>query len=323
MKKYVSVFVVAILFLTSLPLFAEQICNFKGDLDFLKHIFSLEMDFKEKSMLKTNVNFEDDKLYLDAKIQNFKFNGHFFSSEISGLGQFVDQEGSKVLKCNLESKYSLMDYKPFNEVFSNFIIGKDSLVISALSWGKSNIIGDVSLLEPREINLYAEIKEADIREFSALIGLSLDDLTISGTVDGFLKIKGTPGALRINGQLKAANGIFNDLPYQEITLRLEGVYPVVNLYDCEIVEEDGTIFAFNGKVNLAQLNNLYSGGHNITFSPLTKSGDFNWRRWTIRRNKERGSFEVENRLKSGRPDSLRLRDESSFDMLGVEQTLKF
>jgi hypothetical protein len=138
-----------------------------------------------------------------------------------------------------------------------------------------------------------------------------------------LRCKGPLSNLRITGQLKSCNGIVNNLSYQEIAIKLEGTYPLINLYDCEIIEQDGTVYAFDGKVNLAQLNNLYSGVHTINFSPLTKVDDLNWHKWTIRRNKERGNVEFENRFKSGRSENLRLRDESNFDMLGVEQTLKF
>ncbi len=197
------------------------------------------------------------------------------------------------------------------------------MIISAISWGNSNIIGDIRLLEPRNVNLYVEIKNADISELAAFLGLKQDNLVITGTADGFLRFKGPLSNLKINGQLKASNGVIRDFPYQEIMVKLEGIYPVINLYECEIIEQDGTVYAFDGKVNLSQLNNLYSSGHAINFSPLTKAGDLNWNKWTIRRNKERGNLEFENRLKSGRSDSLRLRDDSDSDMLGVEQTLKF
>ncbi|HOX53926.1 MAG: hypothetical protein PHI86_01260 [Candidatus Omnitrophica bacterium] len=323
MKKLASILVLVSLILISQPLFAENIYNFKGDLDFLKHIFSLEMNFKEKSILKTNVSFDDDKLFIEAKIQNFKFNGHIFSTEISGQGGFVEQDGVRVLKCDLESKYSLMDYKPFDNFLANFTLTKDSLSISKLSWGNSNIIGEISLVGSKEINLYAEIKDADINQLTALLGLKQEDLALSGTADGFLRFKGPAANLRINGQLRAKDGIAQGISYREITVGLEGIYPIVNLHDCEIIEQDGTVYAFDGKLNLNEVNNLYSSENSFSFFPLTNSDDLSLRKWTIRREKERGNLELEKSFKSGRPENLRLKDDSSFDMLGVEQTLKF
>lgn len=323
MKKPVAIFILSFFLSVSFPLFAEQVCNFKGDLDFLSHVFNLEMAFKEKSALKTNLNFDNDKFSLEAKIQNLKLNNHVFSSELLGQGQVIYKDGNKLLKCFLESKYSLMDYKPFKDISADFTISRDSVVISELKWGNSVILGDMNLSEPREVNFYAEIHEADINEIAALIGLKQEDLVMSGTVDGFLRFKGPLSNVRINGQLKATNGTIEDLSYREIAVKIEGSYPVVNLFDCEIIEEDGVVYAFDGKINLAHINNLYSSENVINFSPLTNADELSWRKWTIRRNKERQNLEFEHRLKSGRSDTLRLRDEPSFDMLGVEQTLKF
>ncbi|MBM3251529.1 MAG: hypothetical protein FJZ11_01935 [Candidatus Omnitrophica bacterium] len=281
------------------------------------------MDFKEKSKLNTDIDLDNDKFSLTSKIHHLNLNNHDFSAELAIRGEIVNQNNVKYLKCYLDTNYSLLDYKPFKDIVSEFLISKENLIISTFRWGKSNIIGDISLVEPYEINLYAEIKEADLSELAALIGFNQDDIALSGSVDGFLRFKGQLANLKINGQLRASDCDIAGQLYREILVKLEGTYPIINLFDSEIIEADGVIYTLQGKVNLAQINNFYSGEHVFAFSPKTSDDAFNWHKWTIRREETHGRLESEQRLKSGRTDSLRLKDNESIDMLGVEQTLKF
>jgi hypothetical protein len=310
-------------FSLSSVLSAEEVVNFRGDLDFLKKIFKLELNFKERSQLKTNLNLQSNKFYLTAKIEHLKFNGHDFSTELIVQGKIINHNNSKFLRCHLESKYALLDYKPFKDISSEFIINMDSLIISMLKWGDTNIIGDVALKAPYELNLYIEIKNTDINILAAIIGLIHKDFTISGSVSGFLRLKGPISRLEVSGQLRANRGHIADLLYDEILVKVDGVYPIIYLFDSEILEQDGVIYTFEGRVNLAEINNLYSGEHSFTFSPLTSEDKFNWHRWTIRRDKTRGNLEFEKRLRSGRPDRLHSNGDENIDLLGIEQTLKF
>ncbi|MFH1655475.1 MAG: hypothetical protein ABH954_02565 [Candidatus Omnitrophota bacterium] len=323
MKRLVLILILVSLFIPVSKLTAGKVNNPKGDLDFLKQVFRLDMDFQEKSKLNTDVNLEDDKFSLISKIHHLKLNDHDFSAELTIQGEIVSHEGSKYLKCSLNTNYSLLDYKPFKDIAAEFMMSKEHLIISTLRWGRSSIIGDISLVEPHDVNLYAELKNVDIDELADLIGFDQEDITLSGLVDGFLRFKGQLSNLKINGQLKANDGDIDGLLYREILVKVDGIYPVINLFDSEIIEADGIIYNFNGRVNLAEINNLYSGEHNFTFLPKTSGDESGWHKWTIRQDESRGRLEFEKRFKSGRPDSLRLRDDEGIDMLGVEQTLKF
>ena len=275
MKQKILVFILTSLSLSISILSAEEVVNFQGDLDFLKQVFKLDMVFKEKSQVKTNLNLEDDRFYLDAKIDHLKFSKHDFLTEFISQGRIISKDGSKFLKCSAESKYSLLDYKPFKDITTDFMINRDSLIISTLRWGKNNIIGDISLTEPYEINLYAEIKDADINELVAMLGVNLEDFTMSGLVEGFLRFKGPKSNVKITGQLKASDGNIADLFYREILVKVDGVYPVIYLFDTEVLEEDGVVYAFEGRVNLTEINNLYSREHNFTFFPVTTADGYN------------------------------------------------
>jgi len=323
MKRLILVFVLLFITGTKIASATDQEHKFEGDLEFLKNVLRLDMDFAEKSKLNTDIDLEEDKFSLISNIHHLKLNNHDFSSELTIRGEIVEHEGIKHLKCSLQTKYSLLDFRPFKDITAKFMISKDRLVISSFRWGRSSIIGDISLLEPYDINLYAEIKNVDINELAELIGFEQEDITLSGTVDGFLRFKGQLSNLKITGQLKANDGDIDGLLYREILVKVDGTYPIVNLFESEIVEDDGIIYNFNGRVNLAEINNLYSGEHNFTFFPKTSGEELSWHKWTIQREETRGRLEFEKRFKSGRPDSLRLRDDEGVDMLGVEQTLKF
>jgi len=308
------------------PTVVNAKCVFRGDIDFLQKKFELELNFSEKEKAIVQLNFlSSDKFSLSVKLDHLRLANSYVSTDLASEGAIIRNTNGEwiSLKGMIQTNYSLLNFKPFKEMSGYFELTKSSLNIYSLMWGDLRITGNINLGTPYRLNLSIDIIDMDSRELALLLGINLEDFSLSGLVSGQVKIDGAISAPNVKGELRLKSGNIETLKYNEILVNIEGIYPLIKFVDSNIFEKDGHIYSLVGKFNLAQVDNLASSSHDVKLMPLADD-DFSWKAWTIRRRRFYGqddSVEFEYQLKEDRPFKMRLREDE--EIFSLEHSLKF
>jgi len=302
-------------------------CIFKGDINFIEKKIEVELNFKEQE--KVNIALDilpDNKFKLDAKLNRFKIGNSCLSSNLASEGVMIQNKNGEWIgvKGSINTRYSLLNFKPSKEISGYFELEGPSLSIYFLIWENLRISGEISLEAPYNLNLSADIIDMDINELVLLLGINLEGISLSGLVNGQVKVEGTISVPKIKGELRLHKGNIETLKYNTILANIEGLYPSLKFVDSNIFQEDGQRYSLIGKFNLKELDNLNSPVHNIQLIPLVED-NFSWQAWTIRKQKKYGrdddSVEFEYQLKEDRPFRMRLREDE--EIFSLEHSLRF
>ncbi|MDP2939596.1 MAG: hypothetical protein Q8O13_05945 [Candidatus Omnitrophota bacterium] len=316
----------SIIFALSVSVFADTLCMFQGDANFLQRIFQMQINFRGNQKFTTQLKLlANNNYYFNANLEHIKVSHLDLSTSLESTGLvYKDSSGSlKSLKGWFWSNYSLLNYKPFNEMSGSFELNQKQLSLVTFSWGNILVSGNIDLISPFNLALVLEIDEMDVKELALILGLPIEDLVLEGLVKGKLKIEGNLSNLKLRGKLWASNGNIQDIKYSDIFVNLEGAYPKINIIDSGIIDEDGMAYNLEGKLDLRELNNFNSQQHSIKIYPSEEKG-FNWQSWKIRRKQMFGSddeLEFEYKLKPNRPFGLRFKENQ--EIFGVEHKIKF
>ncbi len=327
-RKIIICFLLSLFF--SATVFAGTLCFFEGNVNFIQRIFQMQINFKGNEKIATQLKFlPDDSYYFNANLEHIKIANFDVSSNFESSGRLLkDDKGKgkgKVFKGWFWSNYSLLNYKPFREMSGAFELDQKSkrLSLSSFAWGGLEINGSIDLTTPFNLNLVLVIKDMEAKELATILGISTEDIEIGGLISGKLKIEGVFSNPKIRGQIKASQGIINEFKYKDIFLNLEGSYPLLNIVDSRIIEENSMPYSLAGKLDLRGLNNLKAQGNSIKIFPSEKNS-FNWQSWNIRRKLMSDSddkLELEYKLKPNRPFGIRFEDNQ--EIIGFGQKIKF
>jgi hypothetical protein len=327
MSRKVIILFFAGLFLSA-TVFADTMCNFHGDINFAQRIFQMQINFKEKEKVDTVLKLlGNDNYYFNANVQHIKVSNFDLSTNFESTGRLLkdNKGGFKTLKGLFWSNYSLVNYKPFREMSGTFELDKNlnRFTINSFTWGNIELNGSIGLIYPHDLSLVLAINDMDVSEFAIILGVPIEDLDLEGLINGKIKIEGFISSPQIKGQLRASNGNINELRYSDIFVNVEGSYPLINIVDSGIVEEGGTPYNLEGRLDLRQLNNFNSPSNSIKVNPSSGKG-FSWQSWNISRKQNNFSddrLKLEYKLKPNRPFGIRFEDNQ--EILGVEHKIKF
>ena len=255
------------------------------------------------------------------------------SSEAGGPVDFVDsgragpvperyRAGGRSWKGQFQSRYSLLNHKPIEELSGTFEIQNHVLYLSDLSAGGVHLQGLWELADPRGMDLDIQFKDISLKDF---IALWVDDpnLEAQGLMSGNLQISGRFPQLALKGTLASYAGQVGDLSYDSIVLNLKGEWPLVILTDSTVTESDGMSFRIDGDLDLSSQETLKKDIGALNKSPLVTTGDSRWE-WTIKRKEhhEDSSSELKYFLrKEDQRNQIPSKEDS--DLFGVEQKIKF
>lgn len=319
-------FIHLLFFFCLMPIAAEAKCIFKGDLDFMQNNFALELNFKEKEKLAVELNFlPDDKFILKSKLDHIQLLNSYLTTELISEGSVIKNNKGQVegLNGEIKTNYSLLNFKPISEISGYFELTKSYINIFSLLWGNLRVSGKINFDNQPRLDLSVDVIDMDINELAELLGADLGNLSVSGLVNGKVKIDGLISSPQIKGQLRVANGNIDTLEYNEIVINIEGMYPLLKFIDSNIFEREGYVYALTGSFNVEELDNINSSSHKIKLTPLSND-DFSWQEWKLRRQKsysQDGALELEYKLKEDQPFKMRLRDDE--EILSLEHSVKF
>jgi hypothetical protein len=331
MKLIFSVFLAVFLVLMPRFSFAEKGFSFEGQADFTNNTFNIVLDFGEDRSVTARAERSSEKDYsLSLDIDHLQTPVFDLLSEIRSSVEVVDSGkgeqaglGESTFRGNIWSQYSLVDYKPINELSGRFEVKGGKIYLMALSVGNLRCEGYVNLVSPYDLNMAVYLSGIAMNDFLNFWGAA-KEYESSGDVFGVIKASGTLGHLQLKGSLESHDGFVQKLHYDAIVLNAEGIYPHIYVAQSTVSQSDGVSFALNGPINLSDKANFKKQIKALTFAPLvdySESGS----EWTIKRLDPKGSETTEFKYQFKKGDALGVGPSSGneIDMLGIERTNKF
>lgn len=326
-------FILLVLFAVSIPKlsFAEKVFSFEGQVDFSKKEFNIVLNLGDKSSLEAKVQKTSETEYrflLDIEHLKTPFFDLLSKVEssieiIRGPENFYKKLGDTKLRGRVWSQYSLVNYKPIQELSGSFEVKDRRLHLTAFSFGSLNCNGYVDLIPPYKLDLVINLLDVGMKDFLNFWGAG-DEYESSGAVSGEIRAFGALDHLMLKGNLESRHGFVQKLDYDIISLNIEGVYPHMQIAHSTISKSDGVSFTLDGPINLEDKANFKKQIKALMIAPLVSDSGSELE-WTIKRLNPEGSGTTELKYRFQRKNALESGASAGdkIDMLGIERTRKF
>ena len=326
MRKKSIVIAFMLIFLCPYFVYAKNLHPFEGSLDFSKRKLVLKMNFPPQGNISLELS-EDHKnnYHLDMDVDHVPAASYDISTSLAAsFGWKKKEESSPALAGVVQSKYSLLNYKPIPELKGSFEIADQKLNITDLSFGAAGLNGVVDLFSPFKMNLLFKLTAVEMTDFLSFWMGEAENLNSDGLVSGQIQVSGIPESIHLKGRLASYEGFVGDLEYDSIILNLEGMYPIVQLLNSKVAQRNGLSFKVEGSVDLSNRHDFYKEIVALRTSPVvTENQDY--MEWTIKSQKvgsKENTSELKYLLRKGQEDqNIPLRDETS--MFGIKRENKF
>ena len=311
--------------------FAEKAFSFDGQVDFSKNEFNIVFDLDEKSSVVATARkiSETDYQFL-IDIEHVKTPLFDLLSKIESSVEVIDGDNASqaspakaMLQGKIWSQYTLIDYKPIQELSGGFKIEDQRLHLTELSFGKLKCDGYMDLVQPYKLNLSFNLFDVDMNDFLNFWNTNAT-YESAGAVSGKIKASGTFDNLALKGSLQSRNGFVQKLDYDLISLNIEGIYPHMRIAHSTVSKSDGVSFTLDGPFNLNDRKHFKKQIKALTIAPLVNdSGSES--EWTIKRLnlEDSGVTEVKYHRRKGDLLGTGTSASDEADMLGFERTQKF
>ncbi len=330
--KFFKVFLLIVL-VTFMPKlsFAGKVFFFEGQIDLSNNEFHIVLDLDEKSSVTAKVTRISETNYrFSLDIDHLKTPFFDLLSKIESSIDLVKNENGTgnpfditTLQGNIWSQYSLVNYKPINELSGRFEIKDKRLYVMALSVGNLTCEGYLGLIAPYNLDVAFNLLGVDMSDFLNFWG-SGKKYESSGNIFGEIKASGSLDHLELKGSLESRDGFVQKLDYNTIVLNIEGVYPFMEIAHSTVSKSDGVSFSLDGPFDLSDKKNFKKQIKALTLSPLVSDSGSELE-WIIKRlNPENsGTTEFKYHLKKGNALGIGPSSGDEIDMLGIERSRKF
>ncbi|MFH1359989.1 MAG: hypothetical protein ABIJ41_03010 [Candidatus Omnitrophota bacterium] len=326
MGKWLACYGICLIFLMY-PAVADAgiLASFEGTIDFLEKKADVNLGFKGQGAAVIHFKFiAQNQYHLAAKIDHLALSHFDLSTEIESKIETVGQNhnGQRFIRGAIESRYTLINYKPVGEMNGSFEIKDQRLYLNSVSWQALHCDGYISLFAPYDLDIKVGLEDIRLTDFSLLLGCPDEDMKLSGFASGRIRLSGFLNRMIISGGLSSYEGIVGDLDYDNFLIRFNGLYPTLQLSDSSATQTDGLSFNLGGYVDLSKGCNLAQGMNTLTKAPVIGESQIQ-REWTIKRKHEegrRGTTEFKYRLRLPDDSDVTNKEEG---LLGVEHSIEF
>lgn len=243
--------------------------------------------------------------------------GHLLSDIETVVEVFDDDANPLLLRGEIRSSDSLLDYKPIRELAGHFEIKDNRLLLRSLSVGNLSCRGSLELVYPFKVDLNVFLHNVAMEDFLNF-WVRNKQYKSFGTVSGEIDVSGTWDRLGLKGNLESHDGYVEQLEYNSIQLNAEGIYPRLSINPSLISRAGGLSFTFSGPFDLSDRKNFKKQIGMLVLAPLV-SDSASGKEWTIKRWDRRKSRFTEIKYLLRKEDKI----EEESGMLGVEQTVAF
>ena len=265
----------------------------------------------------------DERSDFIANIRHLRIGLFAVTTELSGSFEAIRSGNDmRVIRGALRSQYSLINYKPVDEVAGSFRIQDGRIYLQSLSWGSFLCEGYIGLVPPHEIAVTFSFDEAQASDLALFLGCAAGEGQLSGAITGAITISGFFDRTMVRGHIVARDGFIDKTEYGVFRASFEGLYPTVYFSDSSFIDANGLSFNVGGSLYLGDHCDITRGMSGLTMSPVIYDGA-EMREWTIRRREESSTRSSALKYRIRKQDKGILSLEEDDGMLGVEGRIKF
>ena len=306
--------------------------TFDAQVDFLARSSKAHLELKDKGSLDIAAKFDDEKYEAHIVLRHIKFGQSDLSTDFYTSGTILRTSGKglKLVKGKAWTQASLLNFKPLKEFAADYEIKDSRLVINSLSWADIQCRGFIegsnaeleNILFDQKFDLSLNIKDMDLKDFAGLLGISPEDLELSGGVSGNIAVTGPKEAVKIQAELAALEGNIAKVKFSSAKINLEGLWPILRFTSGQINDVEGGVYELKGQFSLTELSNFNSSGHKVIISSANNTVRF--QDWIIKRELDKsGQDTVEAKYPLKNNESLKMRIRNQEETLGWEKSVKF
>ena len=313
--------------------FANVVVTFHGQADFTQNNFDVTLDFPPASStaLRKSDNKSPSVAISGVKISNkdyrFSLDIDHLRTPICDLLSKIESSievdprsadrSSSMVRGEIWSQNSLVDYKPIRELTGQFEIKDNQLLLRSLSFGNLSCHGSLELVYPYKMEMKVLLHDVAMEDFLNFWTRSKQYKSF-GSVSGEIGVTGTWDRIGLSGSLESHDGYVEQLEYNSIHLNAQGVYPQLRIGQSMISKADGLSFTFSGPFDLSDQENFKKQVSALVLAPLV-SDSASEREWTIKRLNQPNSGATEIKYLLRKED----KSDGASGMLGVQQTMSF
>ncbi len=299
----------------------EGIYPFKGHLDTVKGTFELSLQAQQGEFNLKVDRREDSSFAAVLDVTNIHTPIFDMTTQLQGvvhLNKFDDRP--EKMSGRFWSEDTIIDGRPHPELSGGFEIERGLVRIADMIWGDFTASGTFGLNSPYSVDTRLAFESIDIGYALDWLAGEKKKFTGSGEVSGEIGVSGVPGKLSVRANILSENGQIQQLPYDLLSLRLQGIYPLVDLMNSTVTKTNGFSFDLGGTVDLSDKANMAAQIKAIKKIPLIKDNVLQ-SEWVLKRAGEKdGKTETSFFLKKDKQQGG-IQEDSS--LLGVQKKIGF
>lgn len=170
------------------------------------------------------------------------------------------------LEGELETKNLILNYKPFLDFKTSYIISDSKLEIPDLNIGDSiKVSGEAALKKPYNMRVVLTANNVNLSWLLFRLGFEEARSVISGTLNGKFEAKGPIKNLKASSHFEIKKGTIGTVDFDFLSASLKGDLPFVRIEDSRITRPSG-YFVLAGEMDLRRLgkNNLFDNIRMVT-----------------------------------------------------------
>lgn len=278
----------------------------------------------QKVILAKAQKLNDTDYHLSLHLDHLKTSQFDLTSRIQGSLGLLRTESNdlQIVNGKVWSEYSLIDYKPIEELSGHFEVINNQLHLIGLSFANISCSGSIDLSSPFKTNLNFILENISLDHFLNF-WVRGKDFDSSGSVSGQVKVSGDLFQPFLKGSLETYSGYVKNLNFDSIYLNVEGSFPNLTIAHSTISETGGMSFTIDGAIDLADKDNFKKQIKALNISPLV-SNTATSSEWTIKRleDNNQGATEIKYFLRKDEDSGPASYSQDS-GMLGVLKTVEF
>ncbi|MCA9406842.1 MAG: hypothetical protein KC684_09900, partial [Candidatus Omnitrophica bacterium] len=294
---------------------------FQGNIDLETGQIIMSLQLNDESSVAVNIKeVLKNTVHVTLSLEKLKTPVFDISSAIESSVEYgLGGKGNVSLIGKLWSNYTLVNYKPIQELSGRYEITEQSLKLVDISFGTVTCNGTIDFVKPYKMDLLFDIHEMAMSDFLKF-WMPYKEYDADGIVSGSVRAFGSVGNMTLRGSLDTSGGYVERLNFDRIHLNASGIYPNIEIAQSTISQTGGMSFNLEGNLDFSDKVNFKKQLKDLNLSPLTSESDLQ-SEWTIKRVEDAEvTTEFKYLIRDDETDASTNKEEG---ILGIERKMEF
>jgi hypothetical protein len=304
---------------------AEHVYPFQGHLNLVEQSLDFSVKLDQEAAVKMTVDHKQDEAYQAViDVQNLKTPFFEMTTDVQSVVS-IHKNNNRIigLSGTFWSQYSLLDHKTVPEMSGRFDLKDGVLHVDDFIVGDFTAEGSIAVLPPHSLEGAVAFDRIPLKTFLDWLSGDKKKFDGEGELSGKITLGGHPDRVAVKANIVSDGGYAGRLPYDRMSLHLEGIYPVVELTNSSITKTNGFSFDLDGTVDLSDKNNMSAQLASIKTVPLVKDSHAQ-SEWVLKRIQDNGQdAETKYFIKKDKGVAMSAAGTDDYGVFGVERKIGF